>query len=207
MALRVSAFVLVLAIAILAVIAWNRNSAQNAPAGGGSAPPEEAPANGSMPGGMPSAPAGDPGIAWQTPARWVTELATGMRLASYVIPAPKAGGAAAQCAVYYFGPGQGGGVDANLRRWTDEFRSPGKSSRTTSQVRGMPVSRVEVSGTYTAHAGMGGGPAGEEAGWRLLGAIVEGPKGAVFFKLTGPDAAVAPAAKEFDALIASATMK
>jgi hypothetical protein len=152
-------------------------------------------------------PGQDPGIEWTKPKRWVAELAQGMRLASYAIPVSGAQGEAAECAVYYFGPGQGGGVDANLERWIGEFQSPGTPARRTREIGGLRVSQVGVTGTYTAHAGAPGGDPGVKSGWRLLGAIVEGPKGAVFFKLTGPGPTVAAAEKEFDGLLASLRKK
>ena len=41
------------------------------------------------------------------------------------------------------------------------------------------------------------------AGYRLLGAIVEGPGGSVFFKLTGPVKTIAAQQKNFEQLLAS----
>src|SRR5207247_9320738 len=139
------------------------------------------PPAGEMPMGGVSAPAATgPDIQWQTPKRWVTQLAQGMRVASYVIPAPAAGGDPAECAVYYFGPGQGGGVDANIERWIGEFESPGKPERSGKDVRGLKVSEVNVTGTYAAHAMSPGEAPGVKRGWTLRGAIVEGPSGSVF---------------------------
>jgi hypothetical protein len=129
-----------------------------------------------------------------------------MRLATYTIPGA-AGGENARCAVYYFGPGQGGGTEANIERWIGEFENPGKPDRKSSEVRGLKVSQVEVAGTYRAHAGMGEGAQEAAPGWSLLGAIVEGPSGALFFKLTGPTATVAPAKREFEGLLASLEAK
>jgi hypothetical protein len=40
-------------------------------------------------------------------------------------------------------------------------------------------------------------------GYRLIGAIVEGPGGSVFFKLTGPAKTIAAQQKTFEQLIAS----
>ena len=40
-------------------------------------------------------------------------------------------------------------------------------------------------------------------GYRLLGAIVQGPGGAVFFKLTGPAKTIASQEKSFNQLLAS----
>jgi hypothetical protein len=220
MRLRILSLVIVILIAALGYVAWNRNASPPAPGGSpggsadanapatGAAEPAMPPAAGGMPPGMAtSPPAEDPGVVWERPKRWVEELASGMRLATYVIPAAP-GVETATCAVYYFGPGQGGGTDANIERWVGEFENPGTPARRVQKMRGMEVTQVEVSGTYHAHAGMGGG--GSETpspGWTLLGAIVEGPNGALFFKLTGPSGTVGPAKKEFQALLASLKKK
>ncbi len=58
------------------------------------------------------------------------------------------------------------------------------------------MTTVDVKGTY-AGGGPMMGPATPKSGFRLLGAIVEGPSGAVFFKLTGPEKTVAGAEKSF----------
>jgi hypothetical protein len=44
---------------------------------------------------------------------------------------------------------------------------------------------------------------GKLPGWKLLGAIVEGPKGSVFFKFTGPAGVIDRSADDFDNLLAS----
>ena len=208
MRLRIVSFVIVVAIGVLAVMAWQRSTSRSTQAPDAPGATAETPAPGGMPMAEDSpAPPSDPGIEWQMPKRWVSELAQGMRLASYVIPAHPVGGGTAQCAVYYFGTGQGGGVDANIDRWMGEFQNPGTPSRHTREVHGMRVSQVEVTGTYMAHAGAPGEDAGPRSGWTLLGAIVEGPSGAVFFKLTGPGPTVAATAKEFDGLLASLRKK
>jgi hypothetical protein len=199
MKLRILTFAIVIAIAALGIMAWNMNR-EAPPAQNGNA---EAPANGSaMPQIEPGAQS-DPGVAWQAPARWTEEAASGMRLASYVIPAPSGGAEPARCAVYYFGPGQGGDRESNIERWIGEFENPGKPTRRDFEVRGLAVSQVGVSGTYRAHAAPSEGAPGSTAGWTLLAAVVDGPNGALFFKLTGPTASAAPAAREFDALVAS----
>jgi len=208
MRLRILTSVIVLFIAVLAVMAWNRNTSRDASTGGDGGETAAPPGETGMPSaGDPAATGQDPGITWQAPPRWVEELATGMRLATYVIPAPASGGEGARCAVYYFGPGQGGGSDANVERWIGEFENPSEPVRRVSEVRGLKVSRVEVTGTYRAHADPAQGSSGPSSGWTLIGAIVEGPNGTVFFKLTGPSRSAAPAAKEFDGLLASIRKK
>jgi hypothetical protein len=187
----------VLIIGVLAYFAWKRTS-QDASTAQPPAPAQEAPAP-SM-GMMP--PAGAPGVEWNTPGRWSAEAASGVRLATYTIPA-QGGAQAAQCAVFYFGQGQGGGVEPNIERWIGEFQDPPPADRSTIEVNGMQVHRVEVRGNYVAHAmGTGEGAAAMDDAM-LLGAIVEGPNGAVFFKMTGPSATVSAAEAEFDAMLQS----
>lgn len=199
MNLRVLVAVGVIVIAGLGIFAWQRTT-QKADQGAMQQQQQQQ----EMPSGdmavMP--PTGAPGVDWTTPARWATEPASGVRLATYEIPG-KSGGDGAQCAVYFFGQGQGGGVDANVQRWIGEFENPSPADQSTLDVNGMKVHRVSVSGTYFAHAMGGGDGTGEMKDAMLLGAIVEGPNGSLFFKLTGPKSTVVGAEKEFDGMLQS----
>lgn len=149
------------------------------------------------------------GIAWTASEHWEAQGARAMRAATYTIRTNREG--TAECAVYFFGTGQGGGVQANIDRWVNQFEQPdgtpsaGRATSSHSEQSGWPLTRVEVSGTYTAGMGPAGQTQGQEpqAGYKLLGAIIEGPQGAVFFKLTGPDAVVEDSRDEFDALLLS----
>jgi hypothetical protein len=142
------------------------------------------------------------GVKWVVPARWTDRGATQMRLATYDAPAA-AGSEGGECAVFYFGPSQGGDVEANFDRWIGQFENHGKISRAAETHGGMAVKRVEVDGTYLAPSGPMMESSGSKRGWMLKGAIVEGPNGNIFFKFTGPKATLEASAKEFDALLAS----
>jgi hypothetical protein len=147
------------------------------------------------------------GIRWTAPAGWKAEGPRPMRAATYSI-APAAGDTAgAECVVNFFGPGQGGGVDANIERWKGQVQGPDGKPATAKidkrTVRGVPITIIDSSGSYT---GMGGPMMASPKvvpGYRLLGAIVEGPGGNVFFKLTGPAKTIASQQKNFDQLLAS----
>jgi len=144
------------------------------------------------------------GIRWTAPAGWKAEAERPMRLGTYTV-AP--GG---ECAVYFFGSGQGGSVDANVDRWIGQFtQADGKPSKSAAKIakktiHGWPVTTVDVSGAYT---GMGGptaqGGASAMPGYRMLAAIVEGPQGSIFFKFTGPAKTIAANQTGFDNIIAS----
>jgi hypothetical protein len=75
--------------------------------------------------------------------------------------------------------------------------------RSSREVNGMKVALVTVSGTYLAPGGPMMQSQGKKENYRLLGAIVEGPEGSVFFKFTGPTQTVVSAQGSFDALISS----
>jgi hypothetical protein len=128
-----------------------------------------------------------------------------MRAAEYTVPHAPKDSDDGECSVITFGAGKGGGVEDNIKRWEGQIQSPSSPPvRATRVVGGMNVTRVEVAGTYTSMQ-MPGAPASTpHTGWRLVGTIVEAPSGSWFFKMTGPDATVKAAAKEFDAMIDSA---
>jgi hypothetical protein len=125
-----------------------------------------------------------------------------MRVATYKVPGASAD-AAGECAVFYFGPGQGGSVDENLERWTRQFEGSAKLDRSERRVNGLPVTLARLAGTYLAPGGPMMQSQGKRPGYRLLGGIVEAPEGFVFFKLTGPAATVGAAESSFDALVSS----
>jgi hypothetical protein len=154
------------------------------------------------PASSPAAPAAAGGISWTVPARWTAGAGSSMRVATYAIPAAK-GSDSGECAVFFFGSGQGGGIDDNVARWAKQFEGAPTPKSAAATVAGMRVTRAEVAGTYLAPGGPMMQSSGRKTGYRLLGAIVEAPGGNVFFKLTGPAATVAAARAELDALVAS----
>ncbi|XXF77709.1 hypothetical protein P2318_32370 [Myxococcaceae bacterium GXIMD 01537] len=149
------------------------------------------------------------GLTWTTPKEWEAQAARPMRVATFRIPAAKGDAEPAELAIFYFGQGEGGGVDANVKRWASQFQKPDgtpladKDVKTKKEtLQGLPVTTVDVKGTY-AGGGPMMGPSTPKPGSRLLGAIVEGPEGAVFFKLTGPEKTVGAAEKPFRKVLES----
>lgn len=149
------------------------------------------------------------GVAWTRPDRWTSEGARPMRAATYRVPAAKGDAEDGECTVFYFGPGQGGTVEANLKRWIGQFEQPGgksseEAAKTAKQtINGLNVTTVDLSGTYLASAGPMFPVKEKKAGYRLLGAIVEAPEGGLFFKFTGPGKTVAGGAAAFQAMLKS----
>jgi hypothetical protein len=150
------------------------------------------------------------GIKWTAPAGWKSLGERPMRAATYVVPAAPGDKEDGECAVFYFGQGQGGGVQANIDRWIGQFDQPdGRPSKGLAKtqqrtINGLRVTTIDLSGTYT---GAGGpmGPKVTKPGYRLLGGIVEGPQGAVFFKFTAPAKTVAAQEGAFQKMLGSVT--
>jgi hypothetical protein len=130
-----------------------------------------------------------------------------MRAAEYGVR----GAERTELAVFYFGPDQGGSVEANLTRWISQFSQPDGSDSASRARRtqrtvgsGVEVTLLELTGTYSGGMAMPGGPAPEAIpDAMMLAAIAKGPEGTVFFKLTGPAAAVEQSREGFEQLISS----
>jgi hypothetical protein len=148
------------------------------------------------------------GLKWAAPAGWKNEGSRPMRAATYTVAAATGDKESAECGVYFFGAGQGGSVEANLDRWKAQvLGTSGKPADAQIQkrtVHGLSVTVIDTSGVYS---GMGGAmsqtPAAPKAGYRLLGAIVEGPGGNIFIKFAGPAKTIAANKQKFDEMVAS----
>ena len=205
MPLRGIALLFVVVVAGLAFLTWPRRQAAGpeappAPTEAESMPAPSAPGSASVEAGPATS---DPGLQWTVPRRWVVAPARAMRVATYTVPAATGDVEGAECAVFYFGAGQGGGVEDNLDRWIAQFEVAGKPTRAMSRVHDLPVARVKVAGTYLAPGGPTMESQGRKPNYELLGAIVSGPNGNVFFKLVGPARTVAGAAAELDRMLGS----
>ena len=188
---------LLILVAVIGFVAWRRSAAPppQASAAAPSAPDAAAVPQGSTPPAAEPGPASGPGVGWTVPPAWVSGPARPMRLATYAI-------GDAECAVFYFGPNQGGSVGDNIARWAGQFAGAPEPKREERTVRGMKLTRVQIDGAFLS-PGTDMQSQGTMPGWRMLGAIVEGPRGPVFFKLVGPAGTVRGAAKDFDSLLAS----
>jgi len=154
----------------------------------------------------PSAGTGSNALAWTPPADWVAETpSSSMRKAQYKVPGP---GGDAECAVFYFGPGQGGDPMANAERWASQFTDAnGKPAMDTMKTRQETVGKIQVlvvqaHGTYQAGSMMGG-PSQARPGSALLAAVAQGPDANWFFKLVGPQATIDAQQAAFEKLLQS----
>ena len=126
-----------------------------------------------------------------------------------MLPRAEGDGADGELVVFYFGPGQGGSVEANIDRWVGQFGQPdGSSSKdkaktTKSEASGMTVTFVDLVGTYQAPIMPGAPEHHNSPGYRLQAAVVETPGGPWFFKLVGPEKTIDKWAESFNLFIKS----
>ena len=150
------------------------------------------------------------GLTWDVVPPLVPRAAkTQLRAAEYGV----AGDARSELLVFYFGNEPSGSVDANVQRWLAQIEQPDgsdsarRAKRAALQVSGLTVSTVEVRGVYTGPMALPNAPPGAVPApafeSSLLGAIVNGPRGPVFFKLTGPTPSVERARDAFERLLRS----
>jgi len=183
----------------------------------GIAPPEDetfGPDETTLPPGHPSigaaepstqgsvVPAPDPGdaplITWQASKEWESvPNPNAMRIATYRVPASH-GGEPAELSITR----AGGSNEANIQRWLGQFGGADQEKRSTKNVGGLPVTVIEVTGTYLG-SGMTDTSGTKRPNVTLVAAIVETPGSPYFFKLLGPAATVREARRGFDALLGS----
>ena len=144
------------------------------------------------------------------PAHWKSaKPANRLRLAQFTIPAVGGDKEPAELVVSFFG-GSGGGVDANLRRWINQFQAKGRVIRTLEGTSKLgPYVLADLKGTFNKPIGP---PVQRQTkptpGSRMLAVIlnVEG-KGNYFLKLTGSEKTVAAANKVFRTTIGASIDK
>ncbi len=159
-------------------------------------------------GGVPTAPpSGEAAVEngklqFDLPKAWNSETpGSSMRLAQASIPGAAGAG---ELGVFYFGAGQGGSIDANLQRWTDQMEAgPGtpKPERGTLESHGLKVTWVDVHGTLNRRDGDGALQPGDRRPPARGGR--QGPGGPWFFKATGPDKTLAPQRDAFFTMLKS----
>jgi len=156
---------------------------------------------------MPAPAAASGQLDIQMPESWVNEPpSNSMRLLQASIPGDAGDG---QFAVFYFGPGGGGGVEANIQRWLGQVSSDDGSApvRETFESGNLTIHTVEAKGTLTSSPmSMSGAPPAPQPNSVLLGAVVEGPGGPWFLKVTGLEATVGPQREAFFDMVRNLTV-
>ena len=153
-------------------------------------------------------------VTLQAPAEWTsTPPTTMMRKAQFSLPRVEGDSEDGELVVYYF-RGEGGSVEANLRRWSDQFAQPDstpsseKAKTATSTVDDMPLTTMDLSGTYVAPVTpMDPTNRHNKPDFRMLAAVLETSEGPYFFKLVGPEKTIEKWADAYWEFVKSAKKK
>jgi hypothetical protein len=109
--------------------------------------------------------------------------------------------------VVYAFPGGAGTVDANVKRWQNQFSGPDgnppKIESKTVKGKNVDVTLVETSGHYKPSPIPGVAPEPERDNARLFGAIVVTERVGYFLKMVGPDKTMKSVKQTFDEIISS----
>jgi len=148
------------------------------------------------------------GISFEEPTGWQTQKpSSSMRKAQFAIKGKD--GKSAEVVFFHFGPGEAGGVTANVKRWLGQFREPAdqlNAQTVVETINETKVTYVTAVGTFMKGPPFGGNkvPVPNSG---LIGAIIEGKQGAVFIKATGPKIIVKNAEKDMKTMVAKALKK
>ena len=140
-------------------------------------------------------------IKLKLPANWKQEdPSNNLRLAQFKPPAAEGDKPSTELVISSFG-GDGGGVNANFKRWNDQFTSEGRKIKMTAGECPQGKYHVsDISGTYLQSSGgpFAGGKKTPMAGYRSISIVLTVPdKGVYFLRLTGPEKTVTSAAEAF----------
>jgi hypothetical protein len=136
-----------------------------------------------------------------------------MRTAQYVLPRAEGDPEDGSLVVFYFGAGQGGSTQANLDRWIGQMEQPDGTPSTSKarteklKVGTLPVTILDVSGTFTGEMSPGSGVRNNQSNYRMQAAVIETPGGPYFVKLVGPQKTLAKWEREFRKFIESAEFR
>ncbi len=144
------------------------------------------------------------GYSFAAPEGWKSSPpSSSMRKAQFSVPGKS--GKDAEAVFFYFGSGGAGGVKANVDRWMKQFQNPQGQSVKTETVNGTKVTFAQAYGTFLS--GRPFGPKTSNPGYAMLAAIIEGRKGAIFVKMTGPKEAVEENSTKLRKMVADALSK
>ena len=128
------------------------------------------------------------GLSFTLPAGWTSETPSSpMRIGQAVI---SGSGGDGQLTVFFFGPGGGGGAEANIGRWVAQVDGTDEPARDSLEANGLSITLVDKAGTLKRST-IGSFPTEDMPGYRLFGAVVEGPGGPWYLKAVGPEATMA----------------
>ncbi|HEY2250041.1 MAG TPA: hypothetical protein VGH74_03230 [Planctomycetaceae bacterium] len=141
-------------------------------------------------------------ITLNIPESWKQKpQASQMRVAEFEVPPVGDAKEPGEYAVFFFGKGGAGGVQANVERWVGQFEADGRKVRTfTGESTLGKYTLVDLTGTYNKSIGPPvAGNKKKLPGWRVINVVIETEAGPYFLKLDGPQKLIAGVENDFRA--------
>jgi hypothetical protein len=138
----------------------------------------------------PSFPVGD--LQFTIPSKWRIEPVTSpARGGQWRVPPLHGEGEGGEVVVFYFGPGIGGTAKENIDAWIGTmFNAEGHPLAykvKKHETGGHAISEVVIFGAYDQTVSLPGVPPVLKSNYGLLGAVIENPQGAIYWRFTGPE--------------------
>jgi len=142
------------------------------------------------------------GLTFKFAAPWASVQSTGMFRAGTLAATVEGVEKPIEAVFYSFpGPGGGGDLEANVKRWLGQFQGTPESKREELDAGGKKITLVTATGTYNDGPPMGAKTPKEN--YTLIAAIVPTAESNIFVKLTGPKDAIAKLAENFKKIVTS----
>ncbi len=142
------------------------------------------------------------GMNSKAPAAWKPQKSSSA-MRKYHFKIDKAAGEAedSEVIVFFFGKGQGGSLEENLKRWKGMFKEPAgeKAKIDKFKVGDMQVTTLDVSGTFLFKPPADpNAKAVEKPDFRAINVIFPSPNGPYYMNLRGPTKTVEAQKKPFE---------
>jgi len=147
------------------------------------------------------------GLQFTIPTKWVVETPESPARAGQwrVLPLHPQDGDSGEVAVFYFGPGVGGSAKENIEAWIGTMFNvegqPAAAKENNHTTNGFKISQVVIFGTYNRVVSLPGVPPQSKPNYGLLGAVIEGPQGSIYWRFTGPEPLITASLPLFNKII------
>lgn len=132
-------------------------------------------------------------LQFTVPSKWMPEpVESPARAGQWRVPPLHEDGEGGEVVAFYFGPAIGGGAKMNIEGWIGtmldaEGRPAAAEIKHHKTANGFTISQVVVFGTYNQVVLLPGIPPASRPNYGLLGAVIEGPQGNIYWRFTGPE--------------------
>lgn len=153
------------------------------------------------------------GLKFTIPSKWQSVPADNpARVGQWRVPQPHGlPGESGEVVVFYFGKGVGGSAKETIDGWAGTILNPDghPASAEVKQldVAGIKISQAAMFGTYLQNIPLPGIPPAPKPNHGLLGAVVEGPQGTLYWRFTGPEPLITANVPLFNKIIASVKLQ